>query len=233
MKVCILGDIHGNYRALEAVLLSASKANVDKLLVTGDLVGYYFAPRRVIDLLGDWDCDFVRGNHEVMLANSRFDPVYLAMTELRYGSGIRIAIEQLDTKQLDKLCALPHPLELEIDGIRILLSHGSPWDINHYIYPDADSETFMRCTLGNYDLIVMGHTHYPMLKEVGKIFLVNPGSVGQTRNRQLGAYWALLDTESRKIELRRESYDSSELIRECQLRHPELPYLWEVLQRHE
>jgi putative phosphoesterase len=231
VKLALLGDIHGNDRALAAVLGAASDANVDRLLVTGDLVGYYFAPAQVLDLLSKWKCDVVSGNHEVMLAASRTDPAYLATVEARYGSGVRIAMDQLDSRQLEELCALPHRLELEIDGVRILLCHGSPWDLDYYVYPDSAPEMLTRCVSGNFDLIVMGHTHYPMLKEMGKTLLVNPGSVGQPRNRKPGACWALFDTEDRTIELRRESYDSSDLVRECQMRHPELPYLSEVLLR--
>lgn len=231
MRIGLLGDIHGNDRALQAVLEAASAANVDRLLVTGDLVGYYFAPLQVLDLLSGWDRDVVRGNHEVMLSIARGDPAYLAKVEARYGSGVRVAIDQLNSKQLDELCALPHPLELEIDGAHVLLCHGAPWDLDQYIYPDADPGLILRCAPENYDLVVMGHTHYPMLKEIGETVLVNPGSVGQPRNREPGACWALFDTEDHTIELRRESYDSSSLVRECQLRHPELPYLAEVLLR--
>ena len=231
MKLALLGDIHGNFRALEVVLEAVSEANVDRLLVTGDLVGYYFAPVQVLNLLSKCDCDIVSGNHEVMLAAARTDPDYLATVDARYGSGVRIAIEQLDSKQLDELCTLPHSLELEIDGVRILLCHGAPWNLDLYVYPDAEAEVLSRCVSGNYDLVVTGHTHYPMLKEMGKTILVNPGSVGQPRDRKPGACWALFDTENRTVELHRESYDSSDLIRECQLRHPELPYLSEVLKR--
>lgn len=231
MKLALIGDIHGNDRALLAVLEAASAANVDRLLVTGDLVGYYFAPLQVLDLLSGWDRDVVRGNHEVMLSAARSDPAYLAKVEVRYGSGVRIAIDQLNSKQLDELCTLPHPLELDIDGVRVLLCHGAPWDLDQYIYPDADPRLIVRCAPENYDLVVMGHTHYPMLKRIGKTVVVNPGSVGQPRDRKPGACWALFDTEDHTIELRRESYDSSDLVRECQLRHPELPYLSEVLQR--
>lgn len=231
MKLALIGDIHGNDRALKAVLEAASVAKVDRLLVTGDLVGYYFAPAQVLDLLSEWDRDVVCGNHEAILSAARSDADYLAKVDARYGSGVRIAIEQLTSKQLDELCALPHPLELDIDGARILLCHGAPWNLNQYIYPDAEQALIARCAAENYDLVVMGHTHYPMLKQAGKTVLVNPGSVGQPRNRVPGACWALFDTQDRMIELRREDYDSSDLIRECQLRHPELPYLSEVLQR--
>jgi putative phosphoesterase len=226
-----MGDIHGNKLALKAVLEAATAAKVDRLLVTGDLVGYYFAPSEVLELLTSWICDVVRGNHEEMLLKARSDATYLATVEACYGSGVRVALEQLTSTQLDGLCSLPHPLELDIDGSLILLSHGAPWDLDQYIYPNADQEMLARCLPKNYDLVVMGHTHYPMLMDVGSTVVVNPGSVGQPRDRKPGACWALFDTKDHSVELRRESYDSSSLVRECQLRHPELPYLSEVLQR--
>ncbi len=231
MKLALIGDIHGNDLALQVVLEAASAAKVDRLLVTGDLVGYYFAPLHVLELLSGWTRDVVRGNHEVMLAKARIDEIYLAKVESRYGSGVRVALEQLNAKQLDYLCALPHPLEIEIDGVRILLSHGAPWNLDKYLYPDADEAIFERCVHGNHDLVVMGHTHYPMHRQVGAALVTNPGSVGQPRDRKPGACWALFDTADRSLELRREPYDSSDLVRECLLRHPELPYLSEVLQR--
>ena len=231
MKIALLGDIHGNDAALRSVLKAALAANVDRLLITGDLVGYYFAPLQVLQLLNDWDRDIVRGNHEEMLAAARSDCAFLAKVDSRYGSGLRIAIEQLSTEQLNELCTLPHPLELEINGVRIILCHGAPWDLNQYIYPNTESDLIARCAIKKYDLVVMGHTHYPMLKNIGKTILVNPGSVGQPRNRQPGASWALFDTVNRLITFRTESYDATDLINECNMRHPELPYLSEVLNR--
>jgi len=70
-----------------------------------------------------------------------------------------------------------------------------------------------------------------MDRRVGQSRLINPGSVGQPRNRQPGAAWAILDTEDGMVEMRIEDYDMSELLRECRLRHPDLPYLAEVLMR--
>lgn len=231
MKLALLGDIHGNGQALTAVLEAVSRANVERLLVTGDLVGYYFNPSQVLTMLSSWDHYVVGGNHEAMLSGARMDYSKLTDIETHYGSGLRIAIEQMSSDQLDELCHLPHRLELEIDGVKILLCHGAPWNVDEYIYPDVDAETLARCAAENFDLIVMGHTHYPMFKIVGNTMLVNPGSVGQPRDRKPGSCWALFDTESRSVELRRESYDPTDLIQECQTRHPELPYLSEVLLR--
>ncbi|NJL17433.1 MAG: hypothetical protein HC938_09750 [Nitrospira sp.] len=105
------------------------------------------------------------------------------------------------------------------------------WDINQYIYPDASEELFGRCVESNFDLVVMGHTHYPTLRRMGNTLLVNPGSVGQPRNRKPGASWALFDTESGAVDLRTEQYDVTCLVGECRRRHSELPYLYEVLSR--
>lgn len=231
MKIALMGDIHGNHLALRAVLRASATARVDRLLVTGDLVGYYFEPLQVLKLLSGWMCTVVRGNHEEMMSKARSDEAYSAMVESRYGSGIRMALEQLSKTQLDTLCTLPHPLVLSIEGCRILLVHGAPWDLDEYIYPDADQEMLATDFHQEYDLVVMGHTHYPMLRRIGNTTLVNPGSVGQPRDRKPGACWALYDTGDRSVELHREDYDWSVLVRECQIRHPELPYLAEVLRR--
>jgi predicted phosphodiesterase len=151
--------------------------------------------------------------------------------DARYGTGLRTAFEQLSEEQIERLCSLPHPLELDIKGCKILLCHGAPWDNDQYIYPNSQPELVERCTGLNIDLVVLGHTHYPMQHMTGNTLVVNPGSVGQPRNRQPGAHWALFDTETRSVELHCEEYDSSELVRECQQRHPELPYLADVLER--
>jgi putative phosphoesterase len=231
MKLGLAGDIHGNAGALRAMLNAAMRENIEKLLITGDLVGYYFSPLEVVELLYEWDVEVACGNHEVMLRIARNDPKYLADVDAKYGSGLRIALDQLNAEQLDTLCGLQHPLRLEIDGIRILLCHGSPWDLDQYIYPDTKDESLAMLYKSGYDLIVTGHTHYPMDRIIGSTHLVNPGSVGQPRNRKPGAHWAIFDTETRSIEFRCEIYDASQLIRECNMRHPNLPYLAKVLER--
>lgn len=231
MKVGILGDIHGNEYALNAVLDAASTEGVDQWLNTGDMVGYYFSPGRVVEMLNQLKCRSVRGNHEEMLGRSRDDPDYLLSVEAKYGSGLRMALEQLTSQQLDDACGLPHPLNLEIDGVRILLSHGAPWSVDQYIYPDSGLDLIERCLSDAFDLVVTGHTHYPMLKKIGNSVLVNPGSVGQPRNRKPGAHWAVLDTNDHSVGLRSTSYDCASLVLECRNRHPELPYLADVLER--
>ena len=67
MKVAVLSDIHGNHYALKEVLNIARNEKVEKLLVLGDIVGYYYHPEKVMDMIKDWDYELIKGNHEILL----------------------------------------------------------------------------------------------------------------------------------------------------------------------
>jgi putative phosphoesterase len=227
----LLGDIHGNDLALEAVLAAAREAGAAALLVTGDVVGYYFAPARALGLLDKWRIWMVRGNHEDMLSRARANTTVLNAIEGKYGSGLRTALGELSRKQIDHLCRLPHPLEITLGSRRILLCHGAPWDNDCYVYPDAPTDVLQRCAAGRHDLVVLGHTHHAMVHRVGPTTIANPGSVGQPRDRQPGAAWALYDTTTGEVSLRRESYAMERIVAQALARDPDLPYLANVLTR--
>ena len=116
---------------------------------------------------------------------------------------------------------------------KILLCHGSPLDENIYIYPDADESVVNKMFEYNsdFDVLVYGHTHYPVIWERGNKKIVNPGSVGQPRNRKPGAAWALWDTTKNDIEFFRESYDVSPVVKMCKKIDPKIKYLSKVLVR--
>jgi putative phosphoesterase len=231
MKLALLGDIHGNHLALKAVLDAARHRGVERLLITGDFIGYYFWPKEALALLAQWEFAAVRGNHEDMLAKARSNKEILHAIGFKHGTGLQVALEQLNQQQLDMLSFFPHPLDLDIEGCRILLCHGSPQDNACYIYPDTELEVLTRCAVQDVDLVVMGHTHYPLCRQIEKTLLVNPGSVGQPRNYRPGAHWALFDSESREISLYCEKYDLGRVVSEAGRRHPEIPYLAKVLER--
>ena len=67
MKVAVISDIHGNFDALVAVLEKAENENVTHLLNLGDVVGYYYYPDKIMDLLSQWSFDIIKGNHEKIL----------------------------------------------------------------------------------------------------------------------------------------------------------------------
>ena len=232
MRCALLADIHGNSCALRAVLSAAKRNRVDVLLIAGDLIGYYFSPGEVLAMLEPWTKFMVRGNHEEMLCRSLTDADELAYTTRQYGSGIQTAIDQLSLAQREHLIGLPHPFAVTLSDRNILLCHGAPDNINGYIYPDSDLSGLKSHVSGSVDLVVLGHTHYPLVRQLSETTqLVNPGSVGQPRNGCPGAYWGLYETGSSAVTLHREDYDYSLVQNEARLRHPELPYLTEVLAR--
>jgi len=231
LKIAILADIHGNATALQTVLQQAKRKGVEQLYIAGDLMGYYFEPLKVLELLNSWSSFIVRGNHEDYLEKARTNNVFLQECTKRYGPGLEIALEQLNDAQLDTLASLPHPLHTTIENLSFLLCHGAPWNVDQYIYPDAESELFEKCAMGKYDFIILGHTHYPMKKIVGNTQIINPGSIGQPRNRQPGAHWILFDTQHSSYEFCCEQYDATDLLRACRQIAPDHLYLEEVLTR--
>lgn len=231
MKVGLLSDIHGNVTALAAVLDAAKGLAAERLLCAGDLVGYYYEPDRCLELLRAWNVDCVRGNHEDMLLHLGQDPSLAEGIRQRYGSGISVAAEVLTREQLAYLAGLPSRKTIAIQGKTVLLCHGAPWDADQYIYPDSDDRTLRRCTEEACDYVVLGHTHYAFAKRCAATLIVNPGSVGQPRERKPGAAWALLDTETGDITHYSETYDWAKVQAQAMARDPELPYLREVLSR--
>jgi len=231
VKIGLLADIHGNASALGAILSSAKQNKIDRLLIAGDFVGYYFEPRKVLEMLSTWKYDAVRGNHEEMLDACARKPELLSEVRKKYGPGIDIALKELQLNQINFLSNLPHPLDILIDNVNFRLCHGSPVDLNRYLYPDVDLSVIRNLDAGDADVVVFGHTHYPTLKYIENKLFINPGSVGQPRNGQRGAHWAIYQTKTREVEFKVEEYDSRILINNCRLKCPAIPYLAEILER--
>lgn len=231
MRLAVLGDVHGNALALAAALAGAAREGAEALCLTGDYVGYYYHPEEVFTLLDQWPKYMVRGNHEDMLARSGNDASFLAGCTARYGSGLRQALAVLDGERLAALRALPTRLDLEFEGRRVLLAHGTPWDNDQYLYPDGPDEIWARVAAEGADFVLLGHTHYRIVRRVGATTVINPGSVGQPRDRCGGAAWALLDTATGEARLFAEPYDIAAVADEARRLDPHLPYLHEVLGR--
>jgi len=233
MKVAILSDIHGNVYALEAMLKVARKEKVEKLLILGDIVGYYYHPQKIIELLSDWDHHLIKGNHEEILANIVSGKVQESEIRLKYGSGHRIALEQLSTEQLQMLLNAPRQMLLEYNGTKILICHSSPWELDLYLYPDTKREILDKSEQFEADLILVGHSHYPFIYKTSKNMLVNCGSIGQSRNSGGHASWALFNTNNGVVQLRSTPYNVDQLLEEIEEHDPGMTYLRKVLLRTE
>jgi len=151
----------------------------------------------------------------------------------QYGHALDLTLQTLPAHDQKLLAALPTTREYTRDGRHILLCHGSPWQQDAYVYPNAQPETFMRIARLGYDVVVLGHTHYPFTRREGTTLIVNPGSVGQPRDVGGLASWAILDPLKMTVTNRRVRFDPSSTIADVQAHDPELPYLTEVFTRRQ
>ncbi len=233
MKIAVLSDIHGNSVALSAVLDSVRNYGISDLIILGDFVGYYYHPDTVLQLLEDFNVTCIRGNHEVILKGLRDKSIDRERIRIKYGSGAILALEKLTPGQIDFLVNLPDIRQIEMDGIRFLLCHGSPSDPDAYVYPDASSAFLEKmAATEDADFILLGHTHYPFARASKGTVILNPGSVGQPRDQSFGASWAIINTSNRAVAFKQTPYCKTGLIAEVECIDPELPLLKEVLIRN-
>lgn len=211
MRIAILSDIHGNNYALEAVLRECKKNDIKKLLILGDVVGYYYHPEIVFKLLSEWQCEFIKGNHEIILENLYNDNNQLKKIGLKYGKGHIMALNNLSFTQINFLFSLNFNKDIIIDNLHFQMNHGTPWDYNYYLYPDSDTKLFEKCLEGKYDFVLIGHSHYMFSYKNNNKILINPGSVGQSRKKGGIANWAEIDTITKDFDLKSVSYSINEL----------------------
>jgi putative phosphoesterase len=232
MIIGILSDIHGNSEALKAVLLDARKANVTHLLILGDMVGYYYNTREVFTLLGDWENRvMIKGNHEVFLIGIWDGTIDSESIRKKYGSSLDIASRTLPDEARRTIKELKSSEIFCAGDTTIKICHGSPWDINQYIYPDSDPSLLQQCDIEGVDYLFLGHTHYPFIYAGNCSIVANPGSVGQSRIHGGIADWAILDTLRDVYVPKQTKYNTVELQKTVKEIDPHLPYLYKVLER--
>ncbi len=232
MRIAVLSDIHGNATALETVLGEVASEGIERLFVLGDLVGYYYETLRVLELLAPWKVDFIGGNHELYLGQAIADPARLAAVTRKYGHGLETSIQTLSPQQLTFLTQLPVTKTVNVDGLKIILSHGTPWSVEEYVYPDSPESVFAKFTTLDCDLVFLGHSHHPFQRAVGNIRIVNAGSVGQPRDIGGLASWMILDTKTGLVVNKRTPFTTDGLVAQAKQMDPELSYLHEVLTRN-
>jgi len=231
MKVGVISDIHGNHYALEAVFETAKKEGIAKLLVLGDIVGYYYHPELVLNRLSEWDYEIIKGNHEVLLQDLKENKIDTEALKAKYGRGHEQALKNLDDTTQEWLFSLPEQKTIVIDGVSFQMNHGSPWSIDEYIYPDAALEQLEKCNSVAHDFVLIGHSHYAFSHQCENSILINCGSVGQSRQKGGQAYWCVINTSDKSFEIRTTAYDTTKLLEEIQLFEIKTGYSSKILQR--
>ncbi|MBR6059712.1 MAG: metallophosphoesterase family protein [Victivallales bacterium] len=223
MKYAILGDIHGNLEALETVLAATRELGVDKYACIGDVVGYNANPKECLDILrglGDDLIGVVKGNHDEYVSNGQetigFNPLAAAAVEWTR--------KQLGPDDLEWLHNLPYQRNLGNSDARFEIVHGTldmpqNWG---YIFDRFSAESSFQYQ--KFPVCFVGHTHVPLAFEKteamtaggfydfitiekNRKYLINVGSVGQPRDGNNKAAFAVYSTDDGKVTLYRVEYD--------------------------
>ena len=221
MRYLVISDIHANLEAYEAVMAAASPLAYERVLVLGDLVGYGADPNAICDRVRVLAPQaLIRGNHDKVGSGIESPEGFNAVAR----SAIRWTHDALTPGNREWLAALPAgPLVVD-DFIEIC--HGTPFDEDAYVFDDLDALRAMHAA--RRPLCLFGHTHVQVghylsrdqfglstaddqrpltipLDEANR-YLINPGSVGQPRDGDPRAGFAVVDTAAREVTLHRVEY---------------------------
>jgi len=223
MRYLIIADMHGNSDALRTVLTDARSQGFDEVLVLGDLVGYGATPNEIVDELGRLDAPYhaIRGNHDKVVAGIdtglNFNPTAL--------QAARWTTDELTEDNLEFVRELPQgPVRIEED---LVICHGSLLDEDEYLLAAVDAIESLHSV--EDQVTFFGHTHIPsrfayrqtdgqievavlegdeltLALEEDVRYMLNPGSVGQPRDRDPRAAYMIYDTDAEQVHLRRLEY---------------------------
>ena len=205
MRIAAIYDIHGNLPALEAVLQDIRRAEVDLIVVGGDVLPGPM-PRETLKCLLDLEIpvQFIRGNGEREVLAVMSDRETGTIPE-QFLEAMRWSAAQLHPEDEQLLASWPQTVSVHLGGVgEVLFCHATP---------RSDTEVFTRHTSEqhllpifeglNVPLVICGHTHMQFDRTIGKVRVVNAGSVGMPFGKP-GAWWLLLGPD---VELRHTSYD--------------------------
>ena len=221
MRLLIVSDLHSNAEALRAVLKRIRRKKFDGIACLGDFVGYGAQPNQVLDVMRTFRASklYIRGNHDRVAGgiddgeNFNHAAKYAALWTR----------EKLSAPNRHFLASLAHgPMEHD----SIMLCHGSPHDEDEYVFNEHHAVKVF--TDHATPIILYGHTHLPVVFSLdprGRVrgfsvrgdatvkldpanrYLINPGSVGQPRDRNPQASFAILDSTKRTVQFLRVEYD--------------------------
>jgi putative phosphoesterase len=186
VKLGIVSDIHGNLAGLQKAL--AVMGPVDELLCLGDSIYQYRFSNEVIALLKTVDAHMILGNHEEVFLSE-------AGAEAREQEGV-------DRELVGFVAGQPYRRMLTYAGKTVLMIHSTPWEPRgEYIYPH--NEKLALFAEAGADFVLYGHTHAEVVRRVGDVLVINPGSAGEGRYTSDGLTLscAVLDTETGEARL--------------------------------
>ena len=204
MRIAVISDIHSNYDALQAVL--SDMGDYDALVCLGDLVGYGAQPNEVVSEIQSLRPGaIVMGNHDYAVSTGDTSGFVQHAVQ-----AIEWTRREISPENLHYISSLRSKATFVANGTKIALAHGSPRDpLNEYIYPSTP-DFILRSLVDESggDLLMLGHTHVPFQLRFGSRLIGNPGSVGQPRDGDPKASYAILEPSTETVlEIHRVGYN--------------------------
>ena len=202
MKTLLISDIHGNYEALKEVL---GQENWDAIYCMGDIVDYGPSNQECVQAIRDNADLVVRGNHDNAVAFGVDCGCGYEIKELSQEVR-KITVEDISKESKDYLREIPMTESTE----EYFLTHASKNDLYKYLKPDTSENEFEGFKDIDQNVVFLGHTHIPMDREIDGKRYINPGSLGQPRDGDTRAAYAVLEDD--EITFERLEYDIETVI---------------------
>jgi len=201
----VISDIHSNIDSFRAVI--AELPPHDSILFLGDLIGYGPNPNEVVEQLQQLQPDAaLMGNHDYAVTTGNvggFSP--------HAATAIEWTRRRIKPKNLAYLSSLQSSARIRMNRVELALFHGSPADpLSEYIFPGISNDSAkLVIQSAGASLVLLGHTHMPMVYSFNEEMLANPGSVGQPRDGDPRAAFAVLTISDGKFsfEIHRVQYE--------------------------
>jgi putative phosphoesterase len=185
----VISDIHSNYDALQAVL--SAIGDYDALVCLGDLVGYGAQPNEVVSEIRSLKPKaIVMGNHDYAVSTGDTSGFVQHAVQ-----AVQWTRRKISPENLRHIASLRAKTTFTADGVKISLVHGSPRDpLNEYVYPDT-MDFILRSLVEDSQgtILLLGHTHVPFVRKFDSMLIGNPGGVGQPRDGDARASYAILE----------------------------------------
>jgi len=203
MKIAAIGDVHGNYPALEAVLDHIRAHKGQEIWNVGDFVGYGPFPDEVVKTLRKAASVNILGNYDrkTLKVEKKREKWEKTKTPEKW-LAFKWAYENLSKESRKFLRDLPEKKRLKVGDWRVLVVHGSPADPDEYLTPATPIDRLVELAdMSKADLVVCGHSHQPFVRQVNGVWFINTGTVGRPDDGDPRACYAMLELKSKKLEV--------------------------------
>jgi len=200
MRMAIIADVHSNLQALASVVSEIEKTGPDIVVCAGDIVGYGANPNECCRVVRKISVHTVLGNHEIAALTGN------TVSMNRYAAEAAKWTSKMLTEETKRfLDSLTGEAKFNLGGTSVAVHHGTVGNVFEYVYSEDLHETLL--ARSGSDFLILAHTHVPYVRKFPSGLIMNPGSVGQPRDRDNRASFALLDTEMKICEIHRVQYD--------------------------